>query len=350
MREIGSEFSYQVHDVNKSIDLPKGIKDYAFVFSGRTAIEVVLKNEPHIRKAMLPSYCCASMIEPFRKSGIKVCFYDVNYINGLCINIEIQNDVDAILWCNYFGYRFKMPDFTEFINSGGIVIEDITHSFYSINKYSKQSKYLIASIRKWEPILCGGYCASTKTVLNHVPYKLPDEQFVAKRKNAMFLKKKYLEGNNLIEKEEFLKEFADCNAWLSKYYSMLAIDKESIEILKHIDSEKHFEQRRRNAMVLQKNLKEKRYVKLLFDDSELECPLFVPIVVDCNERKYLRNLFLNQGIYCPVHWPHPNDECISNLYDMEISLVCDHRYNENDMLRIVNIINEFEENKLKVDR
>ena len=68
-----------------------------------------------------------------------------------------------------------MPDFTNFINRGGIIIEDITHSFYSIHKYNEQSKYLIASIRKWEPILCGGYCASTKSKLKYVPSRLPDE-------------------------------------------------------------------------------------------------------------------------------------------------------------------------------
>lgn len=342
MREIGSEFPYQVSNINKCIDLPQGVKDYALVFSGRTAIELVLENEPNIKKVMLPSYCCDSMIEPFRKSGIRVCFYDVNYENGLNIDIMIPRDVDALLWCNYFGYKVKMPDFTNFINRGGIIIEDITHSFYSIHKYNEQSKYLIASIRKWEPILCGGYCASTKSKLKYVPSRLPDEDFVTNRKDAMLLKKEYLASNSFIEKEQFLKKYAYCNEWLSKNYSKLAIDEESIEILTHIDSEKNFNQRRKNATILHENFKNSNFVKLLFDESEIECPLFVPIIVDCNERNNMRSFLSNHRIYCPVHWPHPNEECVSNLYDIEISLVCDQRYDESDMLRIVDTINGFQ--------
>lgn len=345
MREIGSEFSYPVNNINKCIDLPQGVKDYAFVFSGRTAIEVVLENEAHIKKVMLPSYCCDSMIEPFRKKGIKVCFYNVNYVNGLYIDIVIPRDVDALLWCNYFGYKVKMPDFSDFVSGGGIIIEDITHSFYSVHKYDKQSKYLIASIRKWEPLLCGGYCASMESELKYIPSQLPDENFITNRREAMLLKKEYLAGENFIEKEEFLKKYAYCNEWLSKNYFKLTIDEESIKILTHTDSEKNFNQRRKNAMILHEKLKNSSTVKLLFNENKMECPLFVPIIVDCNERNNIRSFLSNHRIYCPVHWPHPNEECISNLYDMEISLICDQRYDENDMLRIVDTINRFNKNK-----
>lgn len=70
--EIGSEFSYDEHNHGEKIILPKLIEDYTYTFSGRTAIETVLKNEIGIKKALLPSYCCDSMIVPFRKHGIKV--------------------------------------------------------------------------------------------------------------------------------------------------------------------------------------------------------------------------------------------------------------------------------------
>ena len=39
----------------------------------------------------------------------------------------------------------------------------------------------------------------------------------------------------------------------------------------------------------------------------------------------------------------PNSDCESNLYDIEISLVCDQRYSEADMMRIVKTIKEYEE-------
>ena len=49
--------------------------------------------------------------------------------------------------------------------------------------------------------------------------------------------------------------------------------------------------------------------------------------------KYL----ISKEIYCPVHWPKPKQIPIglSNvLYEQELSLVCDQRYDKKDMMRI----------------
>lgn len=129
MREIGSEFSAEFlksTEVKKRLFISK-IDKGEFVFSGRTAIETVLMNESSIHKALLPSYCCDSMIEPFRKSGIEVEFYTVNYTESITIDLNVESDVDCVLWCNYFGFNISMPDLSAFIDRGGIVIEDITH-------------------------------------------------------------------------------------------------------------------------------------------------------------------------------------------------------------------------------
>ena len=343
-KEIGSEFSYQENNFGHGILLPEGVKDYVYTFSGRTAIETVLKNEPQIKKAMLPSYCCDSMIEPFRRKGIKVCFYDVNYKDRLQINIKLEDDIDAILWCNYFGFNVEMPDFSEFLINGGIIIEDITHSFYSSKKYDKQSNYLVASIRKWEPVLCGGYCASIKTNLKYKPLNFPSKEFLEDKKKAMNLKREYLEGNTLIEKREFLEKFSKSNKWLADNYFELLMDEESKYILKHIDFKGNIIQRKNNAKELFKGLKKCRCVIPLFKEEEIDCPLFVPILAKIENRSYIRKRLTENNIYCPIHWPKPNEKCESNLYDMELSLVCDQRYNENDMKRIIEIIQECEKN------
>ena len=58
MNEIGSEFHLCLFEKKKGLD----IEESSMVFSGRTAIEMVLKKERSIKKAMLPSYCCDSMV------------------------------------------------------------------------------------------------------------------------------------------------------------------------------------------------------------------------------------------------------------------------------------------------
>ena len=342
MREIGSEFSAEFlesTEVKKRLFISK-IDKGEFVFSGRTAIETVLMNESSIHKALLPSYCCDSMIEPFRKSGIEVEFYTVNYTESITIDLNVESDVDCVLWCNYFGFNISMPDLSAFIDRGGIVIEDITHSLYSKKQFHEQSQYLVASLRKWEPLLCGGYCSARGKRLINIPHDRPTEWFLRKKKEAMLLKNKYITGENNISKPEFLQMYKAANEWLSDNYSNLAIDEYSKTYLRCVDYANHRKRRIDNAIVLYNGLKKHSDIEFLFDIYDMDCPLFVPIIIKNGKRDELRKKLIANEIYCPVHWPHPNAECDSNLYDIELSLICDHRYNETDMQRIINVLCE----------
>ena len=339
MREIGSEFHFEKTNIGEGILTPSDVVDSCFVFSGRTAIETVLKNEPDIHKALLPSYCCDSMIEPFRQAGINVSFYSVSYENGLQVNLIIPEDVDCILWCNYFGFSVSMPDMSEFLARGGIVIEDITHSFYSKVQSHEQSTFLVASLRKWEPLLCGGYCASRKGAMNHVPVHGPMESFVTLKMSAMNLKRRYLDGDTEVEKSVFLGMFSEANDWLADNYTGLSINQYSKNYLLHVDYRAHQSKRISNAIILYEGLTHNPYIEFLFPIEDMDCPLFVPVIVQNGKRDLIRKKLIEHSIYCPVHWPHPKDECKSNLYDIELSLICDHRYNEKDMQRIVEVLN-----------
>ncbi len=331
MQEIGSEFSTAVYDNKEGLTFLNG---GVLVFSGRTSIETVLKEIPYAKKAVLPSYCCESMIVPFRKAGIDVVFYDVWYEEELCTNVDIQHDVDIFLWCNYFGFKNEMPDLTAFKERGGIIIEDITHSFLSEQQYHEQSDYLVASIRKWEPIYCGGYCVARKSELNYLPTVEPSSDFIARKEMAMKLKSEYLYDNDETKKQEYLKLFKESNSWLADNYSGLAIDSWSKQYLSSVDIHNQREKRRANAHMLYEGLQGK--VQFLFPKDDMDCPLFVPILLFDN-RNELRSKLVANGIYCPIHWPKPQG-CESNLYDMELSLICDQRYTEEDMKRIVSVI------------
>jgi len=317
--EIGSEFHLMDYDEGNGLLFPRS---GSLVFSGRTAIESVLSTITNAHTALLPSYCCESIIEPFIKAGIKVSFYDVNFFDRL--TVKIDKTADILFWCNYFGFNIKMPDFD------GIIIEDITHSLFSDKQCDVRSDYLVASIRKWEPIVCGGYCSI------EFQGKTPPSDFIIKKKNAMELKKDYLlSKNNTISKKEYLLLFQDSNKWLSNNYTGMAIDSWSTEYLSHIDMNKQKEIRRQNAIVIYNELKN---ISFLFPLSDMDCPLFVPIIH--KKRNELRNYLIENNVFCPVHWPQPNG-CESNIYSQELSIVCDQRYDESDMRRIASLINAF---------
>lgn len=339
MREIGSEFHFFKSKCAKTGNNLFYMDHACFVFSGRTAIEEVLKNEKNIKKAMLPSYCCDSIIEPFRNAGIEVCFFSVSFDKKIKIDIDIPDDVDCLFWCNYFGFEVPMPDLVRFKNRGGIVIEDITHSLLSVKQSHNCSDYLVASLRKWEPVLCGGYFVTTKDVELSCKFNQPSDTFLSDKIKAMKMKQLYLAGDKDVDKAVFLTLFSKSNKWLADNYSGLAIDTYSKKYLLSVDYQKQKEIRTNNAKILYEGLKNNQYIDFLFHIESMDCPLFVPIIISDGKRDILRRKLIDNKIYCPIHWPHPKEECQSNLYDLELSLICDQRYNEDDMNWIVEVLN-----------
>ena len=318
MREIGSEFHRVAPDSGRGLIYPRlG----SLVFSGRTAIEAVLRQLPDAHTALLPSYCCDSMIVPFKAAGIDVKFYRVEWDGRL--KIAVDGSADILLWCNYFGFKNEMPEFD------GVVIEDVTHSFLSESPCHLQSDYLVASLRKWEPVNCGGYCSV------EIDGKIPPDEFITLKSAAMELKTEYLEEPQAEKKERFLQMFGRSNHWLAENYSGLLVDPFSREYLERVDVEKKRKIRRDNAWVLYEELRGK--VQFMFSMEDMDCPLFVPILLP-NRDKVRAHLTKNE-IYCPVHWPKP-EGCESNIYDLELSLICDQRYGIEDMKRIVSVIKE----------
>ena len=93
--------------------------------------------------------------------------------------------------------------------------------------------------------------------------------------------------------------------------------------------------RQENARVLYEGLGNR--VKFMFPVENMDCPLFVPILLP--NRNEVRAHLTKNEIYCPVHWPKP-EGCDSNIYDLELSLICDQRYGIEDMERIVSVIKE----------
>ena len=176
------------------------------------------------------------MIVPFKAAGIDVKFYRVEWDGRL--KIALDGSADILLWCNYFGFKNEMPEFD------GVVIEDVTHSFLSESPCHLQSDYLVASLRKWEPVNCGGYCSV------EIDGKIPPDEFITLKSAAMELKTEYLEEPQAEKKERFLQMFGRSNHWLAENYSGLLVDPFSREYLERVDVEKKRKIRRDNAWVL----------------------------------------------------------------------------------------------------
>ena len=342
--EIGSDFWECTDPLNSNNEAFWNIgKDRRFTLSGRTAIYYCLKNiisKRKIMKAYVPSYCCDSMIEPFLEFGIEIEYYKVYFDGGLKYDIEIREDVDLFLAMNYFGYSSTNMDqyIKKYKEQGTIVLEDITHSMFSTKRYSENSDYLIGSLRKWMPVLSGGIAISMNSNFELDLNTNSNEKMIENRNIAMKRKRQYLLDGSEELKEKFLKEYKDSNMLLGEDYKDYSIDEKSFQIIQGIDITQIKSRRIENAMTIYDKLNGK--VDFLIDDYNGEDALLaVPIVVDNAKRDALRNYLKDKNVYLPVHWPLSDNR--NNIFERELSLVCDQRYDEKQIAEYIDYIVDF---------
>lgn len=238
-----------------------------------------------------------------------------------------------------------MDDYIKrFKDKGKIVIEDITHSILSEKRYSENSDYLIGSLRKWFPINSGGIAVSLNSKFEIELKDYSNQELIDIKNKAMQNKKEYIE-NNVGEKQEFLNQYAESNKILANDYKDYSIDKKSYEIIMGIDLEKITNQRRENVKTIYEKLNNNSKIKFLIENyKEDDCLLFVPIILENDLRNSLRQYLIQKEVYLPYHWPL--DEKLNNIFDKELSLVCDQRYTKKEIEEYINLLVDYLNNKV----
>lgn len=328
--EIGSEFWLEQPVLQSVAD-----RDGVYTLSGRTAIDVILQEVMRTRKVrgvMMPAWCCDSMIAPFAHRNIRVDFYDV-------CHTDFTDNTDVLYVTNYFGYEntLSLETVKRFKSKGAVILYDRTHSFLmDDDPYLAVADYSFASIRKWMGVIGGAVVEGVKDVtLRPCPYLAPKE-------TAMRMKQSYMEGDNTVDKQEFLNLYGEFGHHLAEDYRDYAMDDLSYAIYKATDIEALKAQRRTNAQYLHKHLKS---VQFMYNLTDKAVPLFVPVQFENKEqRDAVRRKLIEAEIYCPIHWPKPAqipaDFDVNKIYDAELSLICDQRYTTDDLAKMVAVINE----------
>lgn len=339
MREIGSEFWLEREPSATSN------RNGCFVLSGRTAIDLIIQDIAKMRtmrSVYMPAWCCDSMIAPFVSRGIEINFYDKGLAESadtaeiLC---DFRDFCENILYVtNYFGYEntLSIEIVKRFKGQGAVILYDRTHSFLMENDpYMELADYSFASIRKWMGVICGAVVEGVND------YHLKPYPYLDCKEKAMRMKKAFIEGDSSIDKQTFLNLYGEFGHHLVEDYQNYEMDDLSYALYKTEDLNSMRRKRRENAKYLHEHLKGVRFIDELTDNA---VPLFVPVFFDSSEqRNAVRKKLIEAQIYCPIHWPKPAQipaELKSNkIYDTELSLICDQRYDLADMQRIVTQIN-----------
>lgn len=338
LKEIGSEFWN-----NGPIR-----QDRTYLLSGRTALEFIIRDilkNYNIKSVLIPSYCCYTMIEPFVRNNISVRFYDVYFDenNGLSVEIPTAQKNEIFYYMTYFGFNHLMGIDTNKIKEDfEVIIQDKTHSWLTGNDCHADYNYV--SCRKWTGVDAIAFANKKKGVFSEFPQKI-NVEYSNIRKKAFSKKRDYIEfgiGN----KQEFLDLFEEAEEMLENDYVGYKSNLETVATLLQLDTAEIAKKRQQNAQILIDGLYGIQEMRLMFNSiNDDEVPLFVPVLLREN-RMELRKYLIDNKIYCPIHWPKSEYHKgitlrADKLYDQELSLICDQRYDSDDMNRIVECIREF---------
>ena len=338
IHEIGSEFWIKA--------IPESLlteRDGVYAISGRTAIDLILQDilkKRSVRNVYMPAWCCDSMIAPFVARGIQIQFYDICLDKQIKCHPVVEENTDIFYLTNYFGYENTVPveKVRAFKEKGAIILYDRTHSFLmDDDEYYKLADYNFVSIRKWMGVVGGAVVNG----LIEEP-ELKDCPYAPIKEVAMQDKWKYLNGDASIIKEDFLNVFGAFGHHLAEDYRDYEMDALSYTLYKQEDLKAMRVRRRENAACLHENLEGVAFIEELTDNA---APLFVPVFFDNKQqRDSIRKKLIANNIYCPVHWPKPKQIpegfAVNNIYDTELSLICDQRYGLNEMKRMIIIIHQ----------
>jgi len=358
-REIGSEF-WLLEDIQGvSTELPEGFKLCNFTVLttlGRGAISILLDNiEPviKIKKVLLPSYICDSVINPFIEKGYQCLFYPITSNLEPDLNLLQRFNfckIGVFLHLGYFGFHTNknLETFlTKIKNQSVIIVEDISHTLFSNICKSQYNDFFIGSIRKWAGMPSGGFLTLNQPFHEEQPL-LQNTTYVTLREKALRMKGEFLNTLQPSLKKEYLKLFKNAQRLMNEDNRAYKIDSVSLNIIFNLDINFLIAKRRRNFFILLNTIKDVRFIEPVFTTLPINVtPLFFPVFCHTG-RERLRSFLVKKEIYCSIHWPTPKSIVLSyfpeseKIYNTILSIPCDQRYEETDMLRIAEVLKSYQ--------
>ncbi|MBD5227058.1 MAG: hypothetical protein HDS67_03260 [Bacteroidales bacterium] len=327
--------------------------------------------------ALVPAFTCQSVLEPFIQRRIKCIPYPINM--DLSIDVETLFDLIKehiirpcrifrpcrILIHAYFGFdtlvelRRKLKEEDCFMHL--CTIEDRTQSMFS-NLPKLETVTKVGSIRKWFPIPDGSYVAYDIDPDDQISHEqffgcYPEHtDLIDAKKLAFRLKNNYImkgEGSKNI----YMQFYSAAEQILNSRTTCYAMSTASKNYLSHVDYDAMKIQRINNYQLLSNRLrKHEPYIHTLFPEVENGIvPFMLPVLIR-EKRKEFQDFMAKHNVFPTIIWSCPdtfrpfiygsgkskiNYSDTKALYDSILCFHIDQRYNERDMEKVADIIDQF---------
>lgn len=304
------------------------------------------------KKVLIPAYTCQTVITPFEEAGWQCEYYSIK--QDLRIDLQYLENAIAkqkpslLVVHPYFGMDLNEEELVALkaVKEKGVeIVLDLTQCLFSTKQYQFAS-FIVASYRKWMPIPDGGYLLNQNDSVKITQPESENEEFTDREIAAMYLRGQYF-GNGeqrtktiSIRLSKLADHIADSNITPHKMSQV------AYNLLVKEDVENNQKSRFSNYTYLFNNIKESsKIAKVCHDMTDVTtAPLYFTIYVQ--DRPSLQRLLAQDSIYAPVIWPVEDervliDDVIKDIYDHVLAIPCDQRYDEDDMRRVVEIINNY---------
>jgi hypothetical protein len=287
--------------------------------TGRNALELILTQRKY-QKVYIPYYTCDVILEPFKKLKIDYEFYHIDKKFDPIFDYDAINKNEGFLYTNYFGLKqHKVEQLSKRVGKNLII--DNAQAFFAKPLKGVDTFY---SARKFFGVSDGAYLYTD----SNVDMDLGQGE-------------SYNRFSHLLKRIDCSAEkaYIDFKENENKLIGMpiLLMSKLTNSILSSIDYERVKSVRRKNYLFLDKYLKDKNLLTL---ELSVGVPMAYPFRTN---DATLRKRLIDNKIFVPTYWNNVFDWCKINdlesmLASQIIPLPIDQRYNEDDLLKIIEII------------
>jgi len=295
----------------------------AYLSSGRAALECLLRSMPggvgNLRRALVPHFCCDTVLQPFHRLGIAVERYAVSD-DLRPLPPDDAGAGDLLLLVNYFGLTGELVDEAAARHPGPVIV-DATLALYSTPLPGIPTFY---SLRKFGGVADGGIACAP------YPLQLPQETDLSAQRALFLLQRTESGAAAALEASEQAEAMLQAPARrMSPLTRRMAAG---------INWKRAAQARCRHYEILQKAL---GCLNRLTLPQQAPCaPFCYPLVTGIPD---LRDSLVEAGIALPLFWPEVIEttapaDTENRLARTLLPLPLDQRYTARDMNRLCRLI------------
>ena len=304
------------------------------------------------KTVLIPAYTCQTVITPFEEAGWHCEYYSITRdlrIDEQSVLTLIDKHLPSLLVVHpYFGMDLNEEEtalLTKIKDKGIDVVLDLTQCLFSTKQYPFAT-FVVASYRKWMPIPDGGYLKNFSKDAIILQPQSENKEFTDREIAAMYLRGQYFGNEEQRTKSISIRLSKAADAIAESNITPHRMSQVAYNLLNEHDVVVNQQKRYANFFYLYEHVpKSERVTKVCKNINDVTtAPLYFTIYV--KDRPALQRVLAQDAIYAPVIWPVEDervlvDDEVRSIYEHLLAIPCDQRYDETDMQRVVEIINNF---------